>query len=98
MGGAPERARSAPSPGKGPVPPSSQAARFSAPWASLSCALASCPGNGVAGFVDRSERDRDDRPAVLDHVRKALADKSALGRREILNRPAMREPARALEA
>src|SRR5215211_7450769 len=53
--------------------------------------------NGLAGVVHRFERDLHDQAAVLDHVLEALTDKTALGRREILNRPAMGEPAQALK-
>src|SRR4051794_19725600 len=38
-----------------------------------------------------------DRAAVLDYVLEALADKTALGRHELLNRPAMGELAQAIE-
>src|SRR5215203_5887656 len=53
--------------------------------------------NDLAGVVHRFERDLHDQAAVLDHVLEALTDKTALGRREILNRPAMGEPAQALK-
>ena len=52
---------------------------------------------GLAGFVHGFERALRDGAAVLDHVLEALADKTALGRRELLNRPAMGKLAQALE-
>src|SRR5690242_613927 len=55
------------------------------------------PSNGLAGVVHRFERDLGDHAAVLDHGLEALADETALGRREILHRPAMRELAQALK-
>src|SRR5215218_10279990 len=59
--------------------------------------LLSRSSNGLAGVVHRFERDLHDQAAVLDHVLEALTDETALGRRELLNRPAMGEPAQALE-
>src|SRR5215210_5440142 len=53
--------------------------------------------NGLAGVVHGFERDLHDQAAVLDHVLEALSDKTALGRRKILNRPAMGELAQALK-
>src|SRR3954462_14083144 len=48
--------------------------------------LLSCSSNGLAGVVHRFERDLSDQTAVLDHGLEVLADKTALGRREILHR------------
>src|SRR3954468_11413340 len=59
--------------------------------------LLSRSSNGLAGVVHRFERDLHDQAAILDHVLEAFADKTALGRREILHRPAMGELAQALE-
>src|SRR4051795_9863126 len=59
--------------------------------------LLSRSSNGLAGVIHRFERDLGDHAAVLDHVLEALTDKTALGRRDILNRPAMSEPAQALK-
>src|SRR3954471_19938928 len=59
--------------------------------------LLSRPRDGSASFVNRSQRDLHNRAGILDHVSEALSDEAALGRREILNRPAMRELAQALE-
>src|SRR5215204_4125972 len=59
--------------------------------------LLSRSSNGFAGVVHRFERDLHDQAAVLDHVLEALTDKTALGRREILNRPATRQLAQALK-
>jgi hypothetical protein len=47
--------------------------------------LLGCSSNGLAGVVHRFERDLGDQAAVLDHGLEALADKTALGRREILH-------------
>src|SRR3954453_2976571 len=52
--------------------------------------------NGLAGVVHRFERDLGDHAAVLNHGLEALADETALDRREILHRPAMRALAQAL--
>ena len=78
------------------MPPNSQAASFRRPGGPGQRSLEP-PRNGLAGVVHRFERDLRDRAAVLDHVLEALTDKTALGRREILNRPAMRELAQALK-
>src|SRR3954470_15468346 len=65
--------------------------------ATLGSVVLSRPCNGLAGLVHRFERDLRDRAGVLDQVLEALADKAALDRREILNRPAVCEVAQALE-
>src|SRR3954447_258666 len=63
----------------------------------LGSALVSRPRKGLAGVVHCFERELRDRAAVLDHGVEALADKTALDGCEILNRPAVREVAQALE-
>src|SRR6185436_10136799 len=59
--------------------------------------LLGCSSNGLAGVVHRFERDLGDQAAVLDHGLEALADETALGCREILHRPAVRELAQAFK-